>query len=114
MTQDKIDTAQHDMARTVIDHRWHKNFDEIATEMNIALTQITELQTTKPYEHQVWACYGRSPYLFNKHPKKEESIKCLMLFFGITEELARKVLGDDWERYRPEPKQLNIEFKEIQ
>jgi len=111
MTQKELD--QHEIARNIINARWHRSFEEIATQMNIPLSKIETLQTTKMYENQVWACYGRSPYIFNRHPRHEDCIKHLILFFGITEELANKVLGDDWERNRPDPIQLKIELSEV-
>lgn len=98
---------QHDVSRNVIDLRWHlRTFEQIATELGITEEEITQLRETEPYEMQVWACYGRTPYIFNRHRDRNRCIQHIAHFFGINAEQAEEVLGNDWKA--PEPVQLSL------
>ena len=100
------DTQLHDKARSIIGERWHKAFNEIIATIGMSRSELRCLQQTEQYEMQVWAEYGRMPYIFSKHAKKFHCIQHMKHYFGINTETAKRILGNDWTA--PEPVQLTI------
>ena len=97
---EQIELQQHETARNVIEQRWLcVSFHKIAQRLGIPLSEIRILRTTSPYEQQVWAEYGRSPYLFNQYKTRELCVKHISRFFGISNKKADNILGKDFERY---------------
>ena len=73
-------------------------------------SEIETLQTTQPYQDQVWAAYGKSSWIFSKHRDQEDCIKHISYFFGINRELAKEILGKDWKEPEVIATQLDINF----
>ena len=106
ITEREADTRLHDQARYIIGERWRKSFYQIIAEMEMTRNELRDLQKTEQYEMQVWAEYGRTLYLYCKHPRKVTCIKHIKDFFGITSEKALEILGNGWKA--PEPVQLTF------
>ena len=81
--------ANHEIARQIIERRWHYcKWHIIAKNLNISEHDLRKIRLSSEYEDQVWAYYGRSPFCFNRHPLYKDVIMGLRMFFGIPERLA--------------------------
>lgn len=104
-----MEIDRDETARTIIEYRWHyKDWLAIAGRVGSTTKTLRELRLSESYENQVWATYGRSSWIFNKHTTYENCISHLTNFFGITRRLATEVLANDWRE--PEVKATQLEI----
>ena len=103
------DIQRHALAREAIDRRWHlRDWNEIADEVNLTPEALTELKACGEYTDQVWASFGRASHCFSKHRTREDCITHISKFYGVSEELADRMLGKLHKEPEPNHVQLFI------